>query len=365
MSSPALKIIRYPDLERWDVKYFLAELDCKYPLVPLGELVEEHNEKVKPRKEPNKVFKILGVNNTGGIFHAYDSPGRKIKQPYKKVNSGDFAYNPYRINVGSIGIVPPEHDGAYISPAYVVFRVNSEKLLPKLLLFILKGEFFNESLRAATAGSVRMNLTYDLLKTLKVPLPPIAVQEDVAEQLQAALCEQKMHMHALTDEQSSFIQQFAQCLSLRIPKQQAGSKVFPTRWRQFSRWSLNFNQAARMKMNLASGHFPVVAMDDILTRIQYGSSEKANSCGRGLPVLRINNIKDGKLDTSELKHLELKKAAAAGLILEPGDILLIRTSGSRDLVGTCAVFHESGKYVFASYLIRLCVDRTIANPAAA
>ena len=48
-------------------------------------------------------------------------------------------------------------------------------------------------------------------------------------------------------------------------------------------------------------------------------------------------------------------------MLEDGDILIIRTSGSRDLVGTCAVFHEEGNYVFASYLIRLRTDREKAD----
>ncbi|MBW2155007.1 MAG: hypothetical protein JRH18_25540 [Deltaproteobacteria bacterium] len=77
----------------------------------------------------------------------------------------------YRINVGSIGWVPPEYDGAYISPAYVVFSIDESVILPELFWFILKAPFFNEALRAATAGSVRMNLTYPLLQTLKIPIP--------------------------------------------------------------------------------------------------------------------------------------------------------------------------------------------------
>jgi type I restriction enzyme S subunit len=43
-------------------------------------------------------------------------------------------------------------------------------------------------------------------------------------------------------------------------------------------------------------------------------------------------------------------------------MLIIRTSGSRDLVGTCAVFHGNDQAVFASYLIRLRFDSTRANP---
>jgi type I restriction enzyme S subunit len=82
----------------------------------------------------------------------------------------------------------------------------------------------------------------------------------------------------------------------------------------------------------------------------------------GVPILRINNIKGGAIDTSDLKHIDLRAKAISSLLLSDGDILVIRTSGSGDLVGTCAVFHEQGEFVFASYLIRMVVDRGIAHP---
>jgi type I restriction enzyme, S subunit len=136
MGVAAPRIISFTELERWDVKYFFGQIKSKYPLVSLAEFVTEHNEKIRPYHSPQETFKILGVNNTDGIFHAYDAQGKDIKQPYKKVSAGDFAYNPYRINVGSIGWVPLEHDGAYISPAYVVFSIDKTVVLPELFWFI-------------------------------------------------------------------------------------------------------------------------------------------------------------------------------------------------------------------------------------
>lgn len=86
------------------------------------------------------------------------------------------------------------------------------------------------------------------------------------------------------------------------------------------------------------------------------------TAGNGTPVLRINNINKGVLDYTDLKHIELSASPLRGLTLVDGDILIIRTSGSRDLVGTCAVFHGEGEYVFASYLFRLRVVAGIADP---
>lgn len=128
----------------------------------------------------------MGVTSEGGVFDAYDAEGSEINQPYQVVHSGDFVYNPYRVNVGSIGIVPPELSGHLISPAYVVFSVDLSQINPEYLLLVLKAKRYNPVLRAATAGSVRQSLTYDLLKTLRVPVPSLAEQEVCLAQMRNA-----------------------------------------------------------------------------------------------------------------------------------------------------------------------------------
>lgn len=242
MGEVAFRVIQYSELERWDVKYFAGRIKSQYPLVSLTDFVTEHNEKIRPFESPDETFKILGVNNVDGIFHAYDALGKEIKQPYKKVNTGDFAYNPYRINVGSIGWVPPEHDGACISPAYVVFSVDSTVVLPEVFWFILKSDFFNQTLRAATAGSVRMNLTYPLLETLKIPIPPLPIQQKIVGHWEAVQLEQATAdttLSALVEE-----------LHLWLVKQTRGfeqvtrSKVFLANYKNVQQWDVKAGRAA-------------------------------------------------------------------------------------------------------------------------
>jgi type I restriction enzyme S subunit len=100
----------------------------------------------------------------------------------------------------------------------------------------------------------------------------------------------------------------------------------------------------------------------VLDLVQYGTSEKANEEERGVPVLRIGNIKEGTIGWENLKHIQLPEKTENSLLLRDGDILIIRTSGSRDLVGTCGVYRGNRPAVFASYLIRLRVDQTKALP---
>ncbi len=138
-------------------------------------------------------------------------------------------------------------------------------------------------------------------------------------------------------------------------------KMLTVRWRDVSRWSVSYNQQVQAGMDLTRGCYPVATLGSVLTMVQYGTSQKANSDGRGTPIIRMNNLVDGRLVLDDLKHIELPSRERESLLLEDGDILINRTN-SKELVGKCAVFHESGDYVFASYLIRLRADAAQADP---
>jgi type I restriction enzyme, S subunit len=155
---------------------------------------------------------------------------------------------------------------------------------------------------------------------------------------------------------------FLDALGLKVSEMPVARKYLAVPWSQFRRWSVSYNEASLRLTSLSRGQYSVVELGSVLELVQYGTSDKADISSEGVPILRINNIKDGTVDTGYLKYIRLPQKSRGSLLLKEGDILIIRTSGSRDLVGTSAVFHEQGEFVFASYLIRLRVRAGIANP---
>jgi type I restriction enzyme S subunit len=85
--------------------------------------------------------------------------------------------------------------------------------------------------------------------------------------------------------------------------------------------------------------------------LDYGTSRKADEDVSGVPMLRMGNIQDGRLDTADLKYCAPDREIER-LMLQEGDLLFNRTN-SPELVGKSAVFHESSPMTFASYLIRV------------
>nr|WP_251048433.1 restriction endonuclease subunit S [Halomonas sp. ISL-56] len=93
------------------------------------------------------------------------------------------------------------------------------------------------------------------------------------------------------------------------------------------------------------------SIDQLAVNKRYGSSSKTNDDSSGVPVLRMGNIQDGKLDYSNLKYLPNDHKEFPDLLLNDGDLLFNRTN-SAELVGKTAVYRDIGKPVsYASYLI--------------
>lgn len=87
--------------------------------------------------------------------------------------------------------------------------------------------------------------------------------------------------------------------------------------------------------------------------IEYGSSVKSHSDSNGIPILRMNNLVNGKINFSQLKYVDNDIEGLPKLYLRKGDLLFNRTN-SYELVGKTSIFdRESFSFTFASYLIRI------------
>jgi len=105
-----------------------------------------------------------------------------------------------------------------------------------------------------------------------------------------------------------------------------------------------------------------VQINDITSEIQYGTSKKANYNDTGIPVLRMGNIQNGKLDYTDLKYFDPSSTEALEFLLTEGDILFNRTN-SAELVGKTALYHDFyPTSIFASYLICVKIFKDFIMP---
>lgn len=150
--------------------------------VRLGELIEE----VTVRNKSNACDNVLSVSNKMGFIKQSEQfEDRTIasenKSNYKVVTKGCFAYNPARINVGSIALLS-SHSMGIISPMYVCFKAKNV-LDSTYLSFYYQSDFFARELQKKLEGSVRQCLTYENMREIIIPYVNIERQRGIATTL--------------------------------------------------------------------------------------------------------------------------------------------------------------------------------------
>lgn len=142
----------------------------------IDELISEYSVRNKKSED----IPVYSVTNDRGFCTGYFSKevASKDKSTYKIVPRGYFAYNPSRINVGSVDWQNCE-DRVIVSPLYVVFSI-SEQLDQQYFLHYLKSDIMLNYIKEYAAGSVRDNLKLSDLGKLPVNLRPLDEQRRIA-----------------------------------------------------------------------------------------------------------------------------------------------------------------------------------------
>lgn len=179
------------------------------------------------------------------------------------------------------------------------------------------------------------------LQEFPTPIPPLAEQQRIVDRIEslfAKLDEAKEKAQAVVDS-------FETRKAAILHKAFAGELT--AKWRE--------EHGVRMES------WGKKRLSDVVTEFKYGTSEKSDYNNKGIPVLRIPNIGDNGIDLSDIKYLNHRNVDSESQIHE-GDILIIRSNGSRDLVGKAVLVPEFGcEYAYASFLIRAKPNHSIIN----
>ena len=140
------------------------------------------------RNKDLRVQKVYSVTNSDGFMPSQDYFSKDVFSKdlsnYKIVRKGMLAYNPSRINVGSVACLQSE-DEVIVSPLYVVVEVNEKKLLAEYLNLFLHSDIALEQIKSLTSGSVRDSLKYNAFTRLCLPIPTVEMQRAVIKKLNA------------------------------------------------------------------------------------------------------------------------------------------------------------------------------------
>lgn len=135
---------------------------------------------------------------------------------YKAVEQWDYAYNPSRINIGSIGMLEQPALGA-VSPVYTVVRPAEGYAW--FLRFFLDLPQTQEIINQFCSGSVRQSLSFKDFASIPVVLPPVAVAQ--------AFARYWMELDATRKQLNAESRQLAEIRDTLLPKLMSGELRVP------------------------------------------------------------------------------------------------------------------------------------------
>jgi restriction endonuclease S subunit len=235
--------------------------------------------------------------------------------------------------------VAVSHFDGICSAHAMVLEANIETTAPGFLGFFMQSDLFFDTALAISEGSLSPTIKWKTLAAQQFPLPPRARQQEMVELFQAL--EEAI---AATEESLAAAEELKRALLRELLTRGIGHSEFK-----------------QTEIGPVPVAWEVVRLKKVFHRVQYGLSIAASTEGT-YPILRMMNLVDGYVVENDLKYIELDDDELEKYRLREGDILFNRTN-SLDLVGKVGIYQLSGTHVFASYLLRLDVDREMAIPA--
>jgi tRNA1(Val) A37 N6-methylase TrmN6 len=161
-----------------------------FPTPKLAELVVERNDSIVPSlADPDDTWSYVGLANIEaetGQYGIVPMPGRQLKSAVKAFRGGDIIFSKLRPELRKCALIRQEDEG-YVSAECFVFRVidastttsvvhqvDSEYLSLMLRSDVVFGQLVNQ-----VTGTGRPRVNKSAVYSLRIPLPPIAVQRDI------------------------------------------------------------------------------------------------------------------------------------------------------------------------------------------
>ncbi|MEQ8235618.1 MAG: restriction endonuclease subunit S [Syntrophomonadaceae bacterium] len=277
----------------------------RYEQVTLGSLVSEYSE----RNRALACNDVYSVTNSAGFVPSTDYFSKEVFSKdisnYKTVHKGMFAYNPSRVNVGSLAWLK-DKDTVVVSPLYVVFKIEENKLRQQYLEYYLHSDLGISQIRSLTSGSVRDSLKFSALARIVMPLPPLEKQERIIAALDCITEVQKKRREqiAVLDKLATdtFVDMFGDGKEYEARKLSDVSVVIG---------GLTKNSAKRKSYTLV------------------------------LPYLRVANVQFNSFDLSEIMQLNVHPNELGKGLLKKDDLLFVEGNGSLEQIGRVAVWDGS------------------------
>lgn len=273
----------------------------------------------------------------------------------------------------SIGRIVTGHAGAYnVALAKVIIP---ELINRRFIFWLLKSPLFQINI-TSFQRTAQNGFNKEDLSGLEIPLPPLPEQQRIVAKLDTLfgqLNKIKTHLERIPQLLKDFRQKvLTQAVTGKLTEEWREGRELENEYITLKRFLLSSNPSKSNQEKIESifdemeiGLFSIpdkwifANLNKVCSSFSYGTSEKSDNDGL-IPVLRMGNLQNGKIDWSDLKYSSNKEEIEK-YKLKAGDVLFNRTN-SPELVGKTSIYRGEMPAIYAGYLIKIEVIESFLDP---
>ncbi|WP_169734389.1 restriction endonuclease subunit S [Desulfocurvus vexinensis] len=205
-----------------------------------------------------------------------------------------------------------------------------------------------------SGASGRKRIQPTQLEGVKIPIPPLPIQQKIVTHWEAAQTEANTLLVQADQLPDELEKQVLGAVRLKKKKRIAMPKVMVTNWAELTKWNQRATYLLGQTPDLSKGIYPVVSGRECIAEVKHGCSASPSSKLTTLKVLKLSAVTSGHFLPLEAKFISDKKQFRENFDLCKGDILMCRTNGTLAYVGRPAILDKDyPDLIFPDKLMRV------------
>ena len=182
------KIVRRTELTNWSVRHIFevekAKFNPQYETVRLGDIMKQSTNNIEVQADAEYTRLTVRLFNKG--ITARDTVrGSQIgTKRQTQVRAGEFVISKIDGKSAAFGLVGEEYDGAIVTPDFLVYDIDTNRVLPEYLELVLRNEQILSQFKSSSSGTTgRRRLSQKVFENTEIALPPLSEQKRLLSEI--------------------------------------------------------------------------------------------------------------------------------------------------------------------------------------
>lgn len=323
-TRPRAFSVGFRGLKTWSVAAQFA-VNWNWPeevIKPLASILSRRNEAALETLTPESMVTLLTIRFDGSIEPREPVRIKDIKGRLFRVYSGDVVFSKIDVRNGAIGLAPDDIDCMCVTSEFPVYSVDFAKTDSGYVKLLFRTAAFKKLLNSMISGaSGRKRIQPTQLEGVKVPIPPLPIQQKIVGYWEAAQTSVQRSHESMSNSKAEAFDQFRKALGIK-KSSAARPKLFITKWREVERWGIEL--AWRNKNGTDSFVYPVKPLKGVCKTGSGGTPSRNHKeyYGGEIPWVKTTEVRNAVIYDTEEKITNMALASSSAKLYPAGSLVI-------------------------------------------